>query len=329
MLIAMQKSPEDVILKNEETPKASKGEVQIKVISCGVCGGDLNPSENYRYFGHEMAGIVTEVGENVTRVKTGDRIVVESTGFCGHCNTCKDGRVDLCDNAIITSFKGFAQYAVVPENNCIILPEDISFKQAAILEPLGVAIDLVKTAEIKFGDHVLIYGTGSIGLMALSIAKHSGATKIYAVLRSHSKRKAEVALKLGADEIIYSDKTDLCGYDFAKKGVDKALITAHNSVIPQALNILNYGGTAAFLGFGGENNITIDANKFHVRKLSLKGSFAKPGIYLPLAMDLVRSKIIDTNKIITHTAPIEEISKLMYKIGVCKEESIKGVMLNA
>ncbi len=328
MLIAMQKSPEDVILKEEEIPNVSNGEVLIKVNSCGVCGGDVNKSADYRYFGHEMAGVVRDLGEGTKRFKIGDRVVVESTGFCGFCNTCKDGKVDLCENVVTTPFKGFAEYAVVPENNCIILPDDISYKQAAILEPLGVAIDLVKTADIKFGDHVLIYGTGSIGLMALKLAKNSGATKVYAVLRSHSKRKAEVALDFGADEIIYSDKTDLSDVKFAKGGVDKALITAQNYVIPEVLDVLNYGGTATFLGFGGEKMISIDANKFHVRKLSLKGSFAKPGIYLPLAMEAVRSGVIDTEKLISHTAPLSEIKELMYKIGVCKDEAIKGVMLN-
>lgn len=327
MLIAQKKNVNDVRLVEKEISTVGADEVMIKVMSCGVCGGDLGSSDEYKDFGHEMAGIIEKVGSSVTNFKIGDKVVVESASFCGNCDVCRDGKVDLCDNVFVSKAGGFAEYAVIPVQTCVHLPEDISFKQAGIVEPLGVAIDLVKTADIHLGDHVLIYGTGTIGLMALQLAKKSGATKIYAVLRSRSKKKAELALKFGADDVIFSNKIALKDYKFPKKGVDKVLITAQNYVIPEALSVLNYGGSAVFLGFGGEHMISIDAHVFHVKKLQLKSSFARPGIYFPLAMETIRAGVIDTDEIITHTLPLAKIKELMYIAGEKREEVVKAVML--
>ncbi|MFI3206243.1 MAG: alcohol dehydrogenase catalytic domain-containing protein [Clostridia bacterium] len=327
MIIANKKNFSDVVLKEMEIPQAKKNEVLLKVCSCGVCGGDLNSSEEYRAFGHEMAGYVEKIGENVSNVSVGDRVVVESTSFCGACDNCKNGQVDLCSSPISSLSNGFAEYAVVKSESCVILPDDVSFKYAAIIEPLGVAIDLVKTAKIEMGDHVLIYGTGSIGLMALQLAKRNGASKVFAVLRSRSKKKAELALKFGADEIIYSDKTNLLDFDFPKSGVDKALVTAQNYVIPEVLEILNYNGTLAFLGFGGEPMITINANKFHVNKLQLKGAYSRPGIYFPLAIEMIRTGGISAEDMISHCLPLKDISKLMSIAGNERDKVVKAVML--
>jgi L-iditol 2-dehydrogenase len=327
MKAAFKKSPLDVIIRDTDLRKIGDYEILIKVKSCGVCGGDLSTSVEYEHFGHEMAGVVQEIGRCVSGIKLGDTVVVESGSFCGVCDNCRDGRVDLCKNVIPGSYSGFAEYAIVPAKNAVIY-EGITFKQASIIEPLGVAIDLVYTADIKLNDHVLIIGGGSIGLMALRLAKSMGAGKIYVAQHSGSLRKLELAKSLGADDFIFTDKQKIEDYAFPKGGVDKVLITAPPSTIPSAVHVMNYGGTIAFIGFSSDSKITLDAHQFHVKKLQLKGAFAAPGLYYPTAIDLVKSGVIDTNLFISHTFCIDEIADIMKTLATDRGSVIKCVMLD-
>jgi len=327
MLSAMKKSPSDVILREVPIPEPGWDEVQIRVISCGVCGGDLSSSKEYEHFGHEIAGEVVQTGDGVRHLQPGMRVVVESSAFCGQCDHCRNGRVDLCTNMISGNYSGFSEYAVVKARNCVLLPEDISYRDAALIEPLGVAIDLVKTADISLGDHVLVIGCGSIGLMAMALARRMGATRVWGATRSHSVRKNELALELGAEGLIYTDQQRISDYPFPGGWVDKILITTPPQVIPEALNLLSYGGIAAFLGFGGDREITIDAHRFHVRKLQLRSSFAAPGIFFPLAFEMVRTGVIDPEKFITHTAPLRDIAALMHSAGCERDKVIKCALL--
>ena len=184
MLAAFKRSVTDVVLRDVPMPEPGWGEVLIKVMSCGVCGGDLGESLEYERFGHEVAGEVVALGEGARRLRVGERVVVESGSFCGVCDVCRNGRPDLCRRVADGTYCGFAEYAVVPEKNAVQLPDDLSYAHAALIEPLGVAIDLVKTAEVSMGDHVLILGAGSIGLMAMQLARRAGASRIWAAMRS-------------------------------------------------------------------------------------------------------------------------------------------------
>lgn len=327
MLAAFKRSATDVELRDVPMPEPGWGEVLIKVMSCGVCGGDLGESLEYERFGHEVAGEVVALGEGARRLRVGERVVVESGSFCGVCDLCRNGRPDLCRRVADGTYCGFAEYAVVPERNAVHLPDDLSYAHAALIEPLGVAIDLVKTAEVSMGNHVLILGAGSIGLMAMQLARRAGASRIWAAMRSHAARKIELARAFGAEDVLFTDADQLTRDAFPRGGVDRALITAPPSTIPAALDMLNYGGIAAFIGFGGDGRIEIDAHRFHTGKLQLRGAFSSPGIYFPLAIEALRSGMIDADAMISHTAPLEDIAELMHAAGCERERAVKCVML--
>lgn len=243
-------------------------EILLKVKSCGVCGGDLDTSVEYERFGHQIAGIVVKVGRCVAGIKEGDNVVTESGSFCGVCDNCRNSRVDICRNVSVGCFSGFAEYAIIPAKNAIVF-DGISFKQAGIIEPLGVALDLVYTADIKLNDHVLIIGAGSIGLMALSLAKAMGAGKVYVAQNSRSLKKIELAKAFGVDDVIFTDKQNPKDFPFPRGGVDKILVTAPPKMIPPAFEVSNSGATIAFIGFSDDSKITFDANQFHFKKLQL------------------------------------------------------------
>lgn len=314
------------MIRDAEIREIGDYEVLIKVKSCGVCGTDLGTSEKYETFGHEIAGIVEKIGNCVTGINPGDSVVVESSSFCGVCDHCRNGRVDLCENIISGSFSGFAEYTIAAAKN-VMKYDGLSFKQASVMEPLGVALDLVYAADIKLNDHVLVIGAGSIGLMALRLAKAMGAGKIFVAQHSGSQRKNEVAKAFGADDILFTDRQRLEDYPFPKGGVDKVLITAPPKTIPSAFNVSNYGAVIAFIGISPEANITFDANAFHFKKLQLRSSYASPALYFPTAVEMVKSGIIDTDLLISHTFGLQEIAGMMKTIATDRSSVVKCVML--
>ena len=327
MLAAFKRSPADVVLREVPMPEPGRGEILIKVMSCGICGGDIGSSDEYVRFGHEIAGEVIALGAEVHRLSPGMRVAIESGAFCGVCDVCRNGRPDLCRNVTDGSYCGCAEYAVVKEKNAVVLPDALSYRHAALIEPLGVAIDLVKTAEIGMGDHVLVLGAGSIGLMALELARRAGASRIWAACRSRATRKIELVREFGAEDVVLTDSQSISDYPFPRGGVDKVLITAPPAVIPQALGVMRYGGIAAFIGFGGDGAITIDAHRFHTGKLQLRGAFSSPGIYFPLAIEALTTGMVDADALISHAMPLKDIAALMHAAGCERESAVKCVML--
>jgi len=337
MKAAYIKAPFEVELRDVELRELAADEVLIQVQACGICGTDLTSAAvgatDWEPVGHEVAGIVEQVGSRVEHTKLGDTVALETGTSCRTCDKCRNGRSDLCNKGPTFWLKnamGFAEYIIAPMA-CVVPYSGLSFEQAALLEPLGVALDLVYTADLKLNDDVLIVGLGPIGLMALRLAKAMGARKIYAAARSHSKRRIELARQWGADEIIYTDQVSLEQHPYADGGVDRVLVTAPPATIPSALDTLKVGGIAAFLGieYGAGASITFDANAFHFKKLQLRASHASPALYFPRGVELLRAGVIDGQSLISHTFRLEQFPEAMNLLRTDKESTIKMVMVNA
>lgn len=308
----------------------------IKIKACGICGTDLHTSsweaKDWSPFGHEITGIVEKTGINVTHVKPGDRVALESGSFCGVCSACHDGRVDLCNkarNVFAEVSMGFAEYIVVSKE-CLIPIGDMPFDEATLIEPMGVALDLFYTSGTCLNDDVLVLGLGPIGLMALRFARLAGARKIYAADLSPYKKRFEVAKLYGADEIIHADKTDIGDYKFDRGGVERIIISAPPKTIPSSLKVANFGGTVAFLGieYGPGAKISFDANEFHFKKLSLKASFAAPALYFHRCIDILKSGAVNIKPLITNHFKLEEIGQAIINVRDNKENVIKSIMMN-
>ncbi len=279
------KAPFEFDVREVEMPRPGAGEVLVDIRACAVCGTDMHiadhEAEDWQTFGHEVAGVVVETGAFVTTCRPGDHIVVESSSFCHTCDNCRNGEVDKCTNRFSLSddldYKGYGDYMIIPQEAAIPF-EGLDFKDACIAEPLGVALDLFYTADVRLNEDVAVIGLGPIGLMAIALAKRAGARNVYAIQRSgRSKARIELAEKLGA-QVLLTSETDLASYPFPRGGVDKVLDTASPSTLPQAFGITNFGGIVAFLGidFGPGGTVTFDANYFHLKKLQLRASFAAP-----------------------------------------------------
>ncbi|MFH1970144.1 MAG: alcohol dehydrogenase catalytic domain-containing protein, partial [Verrucomicrobiota bacterium] len=294
----------EIILKDIQLRAPAEGEIRVKVEACGICGTDLhnNPAESPQElpFGHEVAATVIETGKGVDNVKLGQKVVLDSATPCGTCDYCRNAQQEFCVNVKsfwFTNTFGFAEEMLVP-SICAVPRGDLPPDIAALSEPLGVAIDLVRLAEININSNVLIMGPGPIGLMALSLVKRMGAHKIFMSAFAKEKARVQVARKFGVDGIIDPSKTSLAKYDFGCK-IDRVLVTTPPPTLADAVAACCQGdikgGIIAFIGIGfGENSYCrFNANNFHFKKLQLRASFASPALFGAQALQYLREGVVD------------------------------------
>jgi L-iditol 2-dehydrogenase len=333
MLAAFVKAPFQFQLREIPVPEVRDDWVLVKVKACGICGTDLHTARSeandWQPFGHEVAGVVAQVGAHVSTVKEGDQVLLESGSFCGHCDNCRNGRVDLCNKAPhiwLNQSMGFAEYILAPKE-CLVPFVGLDFEVACVTEPLGVAFDLVRTADINLGDEVFVLGLGPIGLMSIPLARLRGAERIYAADVVGGKR-AETARLYGADEVIATNGKRLAEIPFRKGGVDRALVSAPPRVLPEVMPIMRYGGIISFIGieYGAGGAISFDANHFHFNKLQLRASFASPALYFPYCLQLLKDGHVDGRAIISHVMPLERIAEAMILLRDERDQALKVVI---
>lgn len=331
------KSPFEFEMREVQIPEPAEDQVLIDVRACAVCGTDLHTAAtdaaDYQSFGHEIAGVVVKSGSSARKFQPGQKVVLESGTFCHTCDNCRNGRIDLCKNgtSIIgdVEISGYADYLVAPEQ-ALVPFEGLEFAEAALAEPLGVALDLFYTTGIELNDDVIVYGLGPIGLMAISLAKAAGARNIYAVQRNdRSRARIDLARKLGVTDVILTSQTDITKYPFSRGGVDKIMVTPSPSVLPTAFQLANNGGIISFLGFdsGSGGTVTFDANAFHMKKFQLRASYAAPALWFPRALELLKQKVVDPADYITQTFTLEETEVFFKKQRDDISEIIKMVMV--
>lgn len=329
------KKYDDIVFRDITLPAPEWNEVRIKVDACGICGSDIIRSvdgkKDYSPFGHEVAGSVIETGSAVRNVRPGQKIVLESASACGTCDNCKNCRQELCTN--VTSFfqkpyLGFAEQMLTPAISAVPY-DDITPEEACLSEPLGVAIDMCRLADIRIGSHVVVSGLGPIGLMALRLAKLSGAEKIYACDLSKARIRIKTALKFGADEIIETDKKPIESYKFTV-APDRFMVSSPPRTISAMIHAAAKGAVISYIGiqYGAGADITFDANEFHFKKLQLRGSFASPAMYTPFAIRLLKNGSIDGKSLVTHVFELKDFKEALRMAVLEPDKAIKVVVIN-
>ena len=195
-----------------DRPAVVPGTVLVKIVYCGICGTDVHAYKTPGIFdwelvlGHEMVGIVEEVGAGVTNVRPGDRVAVGPPGDCGSCYQCNTGHPNVCGNAFPHTMGigpgtqgGYAEYVLSrhPANELFLIPEGMDMEQAALFDVIGVGFHAVRRSELRLGGTAVIVGCGSIGLSVIQAARLAGARTVIAF--DISKNRRELAVKAGAD----------------------------------------------------------------------------------------------------------------------------------
>ena len=200
--------PNDLQIIDMEKPVLDeKNNVLVKIRAAGICGSDVgiyhgkNAAATYpRVIGHEMVGDVVEVGENATKFKVGDRVIIDQVTACGHCYACRKGRPNVCANLKVRGVHidgGYREFMAVPESDCYRLPDSLSYEDAVMIEPTTIAVQACSRAQIEFEDNVLIIGAGALGNSILRIARLYHPQNI--IVADIEDGKLEETLKHGAN----------------------------------------------------------------------------------------------------------------------------------
>ena len=332
--------PLDIRFEKVEIPEPKEGEVLVKIKAALTCGTDL---KTYRRghpvlikkvpsgFGHEFSGVIEKLGKNVEGFEVGQRVVAANSAPCGECFFCKRGEYNLCENLEFLN-GAYAQYIVIPkrivEKNLYKIPDNVSFEEAAFVEPLSNVIHGVEKAEIKEGITVGIIGMGPIGLMFAKVAKLKGAR---VVVSARNPMKLELAKNFAkADKIIDSLKTDyLKGFiDFSdeKMGLDVAVDCVGLPEIWEQLpkTVRKGGAVMLFGGCKSGTTVTFDTRRLHYDEVKLVSAFHHTPKYIKAALDLISEGKIDVKKLITCEMPLSKTKEALEM--QCSSKAIKIVL---
>jgi L-iditol 2-dehydrogenase len=264
--------------------------------------------------GHEAAGVIAEVGENVTGWDQGDRVTFDSTVFCGSCWFCQRGWTNLCDHRTVLGVSceeyrqhgAFAEYVAVPHQILHRLPEAVSFEQAAMVEAVSIAVHAVGLPPISLGDTAVVVGVGMIGLLAVQALRVRGCGKIIAV--DLVQEKLDLALKLGADVSLKADGCNVVQEvknQTQGRGADVAMeVVGTNPAVNSAIACLRKGGKLALVG-NLNPRVELPLQAVVTRQLTLYGSCASSGEY-PACLDLMARGAINTEALVSATPPLSE-----------------------
>ncbi|WP_054955899.1 2,3-butanediol dehydrogenase [Paenibacillus dakarensis] len=337
----------DLRLENIEEPKPAKGEVKIKVEWCGICGSDLHeytagpifiPLETHPLsgdkapvvMGHEFSGQVVEVGEGVTRINVGDRVVVEPVYSCGTCEACKQGKYNLCDKmgfyGLAGGGGGFSEYAAVPEVMIHKIPESVSYEQGALVEPSAVALHAVRSSKLKVGDKAVVFGTGPIGLLVIEALKASGAAEIYAVELSPERKQK--AAELGA--IVIDPKEYDAVEEIHKRtngGVDVSFeVTGVPPVLTQAINSTKIGGETMIVSIF-EKEASIHPQNIVMKERTVTGIIGYRNVF-PAVISLMAQGYFPADKLVTKRISLDKAIDEGFE-GLLKERNQVKILVKA
>ncbi|MBN0047573.1 zinc-dependent alcohol dehydrogenase family protein [Streptomyces actuosus] len=309
MKAAVIEAPGKVAVTTVPDPTPGPREVVVEVAACGLCGTDLHILQGEFaptlpvVPGHEFAGQVVGLGSEVTELRIGDRVAVDPSLYCNECRYCRVGRNNLCDRwqAIgVTRAGGAAEYAVAPVANCVRLPDHVDVQDAALIEPLSCAVRGYDVLNSRIGSHVLIYGSGTMGLMMLELAKRTGASSVDVV--DVNPERLATAEKLGCSHTALS--ADELGRPAGWDVVVDA--TGNAAAIQDGLERVAKAGT--FLQFGVSDyatTATISPYRIYNQEITITGSMAVLHSY-ERAAELFATGVLDPQVFISHRMPLAE-----------------------
>lgn len=324
MKAAVLHGVKDLRIEDVAIPKLGKTDVLVKVAACGVCGSDIPRilSQGTYHFptipGHEFGGEVVELGEDVEKELLHKQVAVIPLIPCRTCKSCEVGDFAQCEHYDFLGSRsdgGFAEYVKVPKENLVIVPEHVKPEATAFLEPISVALHVVSNTQVNFGDDVVVFGLGAIGIFVAQWAKAFGAAHVFAV--DLDPKKVEIAKQLGLEDAI-------CGpIDDVRKAVKEATHGAGCDVVfeasgapivfNQAMTLLKQNGRFGPVG-RPTKDLVVEVATYETilrKQLTIKGTWSFEFKRFPhnawdISLDALNKGIIKTDAIISHRFPLSK-----------------------
>lgn len=324
-------------IRDIPTPELKKGEVLIKVKTVGVCGSDLHLFLGVHAFrkppvilGHEIAGEICALGEGTTKFKIGDRVTVKPAIACGTCPVCQNGLENLCLNNRAPGTKDwigtFAEYFPAPESIVYPVADEIDYATATLAEPLAVAVHIMNRPKKVRKDSIAIIGCGTIGLLAMFLAKRAGYEKIICVDPAEYNR--EVALKLGACcgiNPLTANTVDLVNQITDGQGVDLCIVAAGApGILNQASELTRKGGEVVLVAMITKPQ-EVNSYSFVNKEQTLYGAQIYTSADFEEALSIINSGT-DMSAFITQNLPLEDVQHAMELLSEKKENVVKIIL---
>jgi L-iditol 2-dehydrogenase len=327
MTAAVLYGKEDVKIEQVPIPTLEEGEVLVKVQVALTCGTDLKVYQRGYHarmivppalFGHELAGVVSEVGPGVRGFKPGMRVVALNSAPCGACFYCSKHQENLCEDLLFNN-GAYAEYIRIPrrivEANMLAIPKHISFEEAAIVEPLACVLRGLHETKLEIGDTVAVIGAGPIGLMFVQVAKLSGCNVISVVKRD---QQVFAVRRAGANTVVQITKVDDPVQAVRKltpdgRGCDVVIEAVGR---PQAwewtIDMVRKGGTVNFFGgCASGTTVALDTQRLHYNELTLKATFHHTPEAVRKAFSLICERKIKGTDYITGEAPLSRLQQVL------------------
>ncbi|KAJ6782958.1 hypothetical protein PWT90_09787 [Aphanocladium album] len=317
--------------------------VLVAVNYTGICGSDVHyyvhgaighfVVKEPMVLGHESSGTVVEVGSAVTDLKPGDRVALEPGYGCRRCKHCRAGKYNLCDKMIFAATPPhhgtLTGLWAAPSDFCYKLPEKVSLQEGAMIEPLAVAVHIVKQGEVKPGNSVVVMGAGPVGLLCSAVAKAYGASKVVSVdivqskldlAKTFSSTHTYMSQRISAEENAAALKKAADLGDGADVVIDAS---GAEPSIQTSIHTVRMGGTYVQGGMG-KADITFPIMAMCLKEVTAKGSFRYgPGDY-ELAIDLVASGKVDVKKLVSEVVKFDQAEEAFKKV---KEGQVIKVLI--
>ncbi len=340
MMSAVLYGAKDVRIEERSMPALRPDHVLLRVNRAGICGSDVHyfthgycaafvPTRPF-ILGHELVATVTAVGEGVHQPAIGTRVVANPARACGFCDYCRAGRGNLCPKTIMLGSAStnpptdgaFAEFLTVHASQCHLVPVEMSDGQAAMIEPLAVALHAVKRAGSVSAKRVLVAGAGPIGLLVAMTARAFGATPV--VVSDLEPRRRETALRLWADAVL--DPASATAPDqvreLAGEGFDVAFeASGAPRALRQLLDWVRPGGSVVQIGTLGVEDIPLPANQVMVREIQLLGSFRYANVFGE-AIRLAASRRLNVDPLVSRVLPLSQASEAL-SLAAAKQDVLK------
>ena len=314
---------QEIRIEEVDIPTPKGGEVLVKNVISTTCGTDV---KNYKRgyplvkpphpYGHEFSGIIVEVGPDVTKFKVGDRIATHNSAPCNECYYCKKGLHSMCEHPVFNR-GSYAEYTLVPEEivrqNMFLMPDDMDFKTASLLEPFSCAVYGIENCPIELGDTVVINGAGPIGLMFAKLAVLKGARVIVTDLKEN---RLEVARKMGVWKTLNLTGVEdtvkyVRSFTDGERGADIVIeATGLIQIWETSIKMARKGGFV--LVFGGTKSgsvLNVDAVLMHYSQITIKGVFHTTPRYVADAFEMLKMGVISADDFVQNEYRIDDLEK--------------------
>ncbi len=330
-------APHAMELIETEIPVPAPGFARVRVKACAICATDLEvidgtiPAKYPLIPGHEWSGVVDAVGSGEDAGWIGKAVIGSNDVVCLKCDACRSGNWRYCRDFEEIGFKrdgAYADYVIVPAYGLCEKPASVPFTEAALCEPLGVALGTMEKAGARFGDTLLIMGAGSIGLCMLAVGRAMGMRKI--VVCAASERRLSIAKAMGAYGVVATKEQDLAAEmkRLHPEGTDLIVdATGIEECIQSALKLLKKGGTLALAGYGRGKIMQIRIDDIHINNLRVVGAGNNWNMHKK-AISLMEDGTIDLSCFITKTLRLQDYEEGIELVRTRPANFVKAVFVN-